>query len=493
MPDTIRTRFAPSPTGYMHIGNLHTALFEWLYARHNGGQFVLRIEDTDEARHTPEAVGVIYEGLRWLGLDWDEGPDVGGPCGPYVQSERVEIYRSYLDKLVAEGKAYECYCTPEELDQRREMMRAQGLPPRYDGRCRTLTSSQRAEYCSAGQPPCIRFAAAETGVTVVHDLIQGDVTYENALMGDPVIGKTSGFPTYHFAVVVDDYEMQISHVIRAAEHLGNTQIHLQLQEALGFPHPVYAHLPLILGEDKAKLSKRHGAVSVVDYAEQGFLPEAMFNFLALLGWSPGGTEEVLSREEIISRFSLEACGSSPSVFDLAKAEWMNSEYMKALPGEELARRLLPFLQQAGLFETEPTPERLTWLAQVADLMKERAPFLTTFTTWARYFFTDDYEYDEKAREKWLTQEETPATLHALAERLQVLSDWTADAIEAEVRALAEDLGIGAGKVIHPCRAAVTGTTVGPSLFHLLELLPQATVLARLHRAEVEFKEDRAAD
>ncbi len=471
MPDTIRTRFAPSPTGYMHIGNLHTALFEWLYARRYEGQFVLRIEDTDEARHTPEAVGVIYEGLRWLGIDWDEGPDVGGPYGPYVQSERVELYRSYLGKLLEQGLAYECYCTPEELDQRREMMRAQGLPPRYDGRCRTLTATQKAEYCSAGQPPCIRFAAAETGTTVVHDLIQGEVPFENALMGDPVIGKTSGFPTYHFAVVVDD----------------------QLQEALGFPTPVYAHLPLILGEDKSKLSKRHGAVSVVDYAEKGFLPEAMFNFLALLGWSPGSTEEILSREEIISRFSLEACGSSPSVFDMAKAEWMNSEYMKTMPGEQLARRLLPLLQKEGLFEENPTEERLTWLAQVADLMKERAPLLTTFITWARYFFTDDYEYDEKARNKWLTKPATPATLHALAERLQVLTDWTSDTIEAEVRALAEDRGVGAGKVIHPCRSAVTGTTVGPSLFHLLELLPQETIIRRLHRAEVEFAEDRAAD
>jgi glutamyl-tRNA synthetase len=489
----IRTRFAPSPTGYMHIGNLHTALFEWLYARRYNGQFVLRIEDTDEARHTPEAVGVIYEGLRWLGLDWDEGPDIGGPYGPYVQSERVAIYRAYMDQLLEQGRAYECYCTPEELDQRREMMRAQGLPPRYDGRCRTLTAAQKAACCQAGKPACLRFAAAETGTTVVHDLIQGEVPFENALLGDPVIGKTSGFPTYHFAVVVDDYEMKISHVIRAAEHLSNTHIHLQLQEALGFPTPIYAHLPLILGEDKSKLSKRHGAVSVVDYANQGFLPEALFNFLALLGWSAGGTDEILSRAEITRRFSLEACGSSPSVFDMSKAEWMNHEYMKALPGEDLARRLLPLLHQEGLFEENPTEERLTWLAQVADLMKDRAPYLVTFTTWARYFFTDDYEYDEKAREKWLTQPETPPTLHALAERLAVLTDWTAESLESETRALAEDLGLGAGKVIHPCRAAVTGTTVGPSLFHLLALLPQETVIARLHRAEAQFAEDRPAD
>jgi glutamyl/glutaminyl-tRNA synthetase len=295
------------------------------------------------------------------------------------------------------------------------------------------------------------------------------------------------------AVVADDQAMQITHVIRAVEHLANTHLHLQLQEALGYPAPVYAHLPLILGEDKSKLSKRHGAVSVVDYAEQGYLPEALFNFLALLGWSPGGTEEILSREEIAQRFSLEACGSSPSVFDTSKAEWMNHEYMKLLPGEELARRLLPLLQAAGLFEAAPTAERVAWLAQVADVMKERAPFLTTFTTWARYFFTDEYEYDEKAREKWLTKPETPATLHALAERLAVLTEWTAEALEAETRALAEDRALGAGTVIHPCRGAVSGTTVGPSLFHLLALLPPESVIQRLHRAEAQFAEDRPAD
>ncbi|NLO73241.1 MAG: glutamate--tRNA ligase [candidate division WS1 bacterium] len=488
MNENIRTRFAPSPTGYMHIGNLHTALFEWLFARHEGGKFILRIEDTDVERHTPEAVQVIYDGLRWLGLDWDEGPDVGGPHGPYVQSERVEIYQGYLQQLVAEGKAYECYCTPEELTARREAMRARGEAPRYDNRCRTLTEAERAAAQAAGQQACVRLRMPEGGATVVRDLIQGEVSFENALVGDPVIGKTSGFPTYHMAVVVDDYLMQISHVIRAAEHLANTQVHMQIQAALDFPTPTYAHLPLILGEDRTKLSKRHGAVSVVEYQEKGFLPEALFNFLALLGWSPGGSEEVLSREEIIERFTLEACSASPAVFDLAKAEWLNSEYMKQMPGEEMATRLLPLLQEHGLMEAEPSPERLAWLAQVADLMKERAPLLTTYAEWARYFFTDDYEYDEKARDKWLTKPETPGVLRQLAERLETLAGWDAESVEGAVRGLAEEVGVGAGKVIHPCRAAVTGTTVGPSLFHLLELLPQETVVMRLRRAAEAFGE-----
>jgi glutamyl-tRNA synthetase len=486
MNETIRTRFAPSPTGFMHIGNLYTALFAWVYARHAGGTFVLRIEDTDTERHVPEAVQVIYDGLRWLGLDWDEGPDVGGPYGPYVQSDRVDIYKVYLDRLLAEGKAYECYCTPEQLTERREALKAAGGAPRYDNRCRTLSEAEKSAARAAGQEACIRLIMPETGTTVVHDVIQGEVSFENALVGDPVIGKTSGFPTYHMAVVVDDELMKISHVIRAVEHLANTQLHLQIQAALGFATPVYAHLPLILGEDRTKLSKRHGAVSVTEYVEKGFLPEALFNFLALLGWSPGGSEEILSREAIVSRFSLEHCSASPAIFDLAKAEWLNSEYMKALPGEELARRLLPLLQADGLFEADPTPERLDWLAKVADVMKDRAPLLTTFLGWAKYFFTDDYEYDEKAREKWLTVPETLPVLTALADQLEALPSWDADSLEAAVRALAEERGVGAGKVIHPCRSAVTGTTVGPSLFHLLELLPQVTVVMRLRRAAEVF-------
>lgn len=486
MTDTVRVRFAPAPTGYMHIGNLHTALFNWLFARNQGGQFVLRIEDTDEVRSTPEALQVIYDSLRWLSLDWDEGPDIGGPLAPYVQSERLEVYQAYLDRLVEQGQAYECYCTPEELEERRQILRAKGQAPRYDNRCRDLTEGERAAFREEARPACLRFKMAQTGTTVINDLIQGQVSLDNALVGDPVVGKTSGYPTYHFAVVVDDYLMQISHVIRAVEHLGNTQIHLQLQEALDFPSPQFAHLPLVLGEDRSKLSKRHGAVSVVEYAEKGYLPEAMFNFLALLGWSPGGAEEILPREAIIQRFSLEGCSASPSVFDLKKAEWLNSEYMKHMPGEELATRLLPLLQEHGLMAADPSPERLAWLAQVADLMKERTPLLTTFVDWAKYFFTDQYEYDEKARQKWLTKSTTPPILLKLADRLEALKSWEADSIEQAIRGLAEEREVGAGQVIHPCRAAVTGTTVGPSLFHLLELLDQQDVVNRLRRTAEAF-------
>ncbi len=481
MSEQIRTRFAPSPTGSMHVGNAHTALFNWLFARNNGGAVVLRIEDTDELRSTPEALDVIYGGLKWLGIDWDEGPDIGGPYGPYIQSQRLELYEQKVNELVEQGKAYRCYCTPEEVQQRREIMRAQGLPPKYDSRCRTLTEEDCAELSAEGRQPCTRFKMKQTGNTIVNDIIQGEVVYDNNLCGDPVILKQSGFPTFHLAVVVDDAAMSITHVIRGAGHLPNTQIHLQLQEALELPHPRYAHLPLILGEDRTKLSKRHGAVSVMEYQELGYLPEAMFNFLVLLGWSPGDEQEIMPRDEIVSRFSLEACNKAASVFDLKKAEWMNGEYMKQMEPAELAERVHPWLVAAGLIEEELFGKRWQWLIKIVELMQERAKLLKTYTTWARYFFTDDYEYENRARKKWLNKEATVDVLERLGDGFEALDEWNAETVESVIRGLAEEMGLSAGKVIHPCRAAVTGTTIGPSLFHLLVLLARDDVVARLRR------------
>lgn len=478
----VRTRFAPSPTGALHVGGAHTALFAWLFARHEGGKFILRIEDTDEVRSTPESLQAIYDGLRWIGIDWDEGPDVGGPFAPYVQSQRLEIYQRYVDQLLDQGRAYRCYCTPEELEERREIMRRRGLPPRYDGRCRDLTEAQCARYEAEGRPWCVRLRTREAGTTILEDIVRGRVSFDNALLGDFVIQKTSGYPTYHMAVVVDDYLMQISHVIRAEEHLSNTPGHLQLQEALGFERPQYAHLPLILGTDRTKLSKRHGAVNLMEYAEAGFLPEAMRNFLVLLGWSPGSEQEILSVEEMVAKFTLTAVSRSPGIFDLEKATWLNSEYLKRADARYLAELLLPRLVAAGLFEAEPSPQRLEWLVRVVDLMKERTRLLTDFIEWGSYYFTEDFPYDNRARSKWLSRPEVPDRLDLLADRLQALPSWTVEEIERAVRGVAEELAVSAAKVIHPCRAAVTGQTIGPSLFHLLELLPQETVVARLRKA-----------
>ncbi len=477
----VRTRFAPSPTGNLHVGGAHTALFAWLFARHEGGRFVLRIEDTDEVRSTAESLAAIYDGLHWLGIDWDEGPDVGGPHGPYIQSERLDIYEEHIARLIESGRAYRCYCTPEELEERREIMRARGLPPRYDGKCRALTADETRRLDAQGREFCVRFRVDDQGVTIVEDLVRGEVAFENALMGDFVIQKTSGYPTYHLAVVVDDYLMEITHVIRAEEHLPNTQAHLQLMEALGLAPPQFAHLPLILGTDRTKLSKRHGAVNLMDYREQGFLPEAMRNFLALIGWSPGTDEEILSLDELIEKFTLEGVSRSPGVFDLEKATWLNGEYLKRADAEYIADLIEPELRAEGLIEEDLGPERRAWLVAVVELMKERTRLLTDFVVWGRYFFTDDYPYDNRARSKWLSREEVPERLELLADRLEGLESWDVDSIEGAIRGLAAELDVGAAKLIHPCRAAVTGQTVGPSLFDLLALVPQKDVVARLRR------------
>ena len=477
----VRTRFAPSPTGSLHVGGAHTALFAWLFARHEGGKFILRIEDTDEVRSTTESLQAIYEGLGWIGIDWDEGPDVGGPCAPYIQSERLEIYQEHTDRLIEGGHAYRCYCTPEELEERREIMRRRGIPPRYDGRCRRLTDEERARFEAEGRASCINFRVREAGTTVIDDIVRGQVSFDNSLMGDFVIQKTSGYPTYHMAVVVDDFLMGITHVVRAEEHLPNTPRHVQLQAALGFERPHYAHLPIIMGTDRTKLSKRHGAVNLMDYAAQGFLPEAMRNFLVLIGWSPGGEEEILSLEEMIEKFTLEGVSKSPGIFDLEKATWLNGEYLKIFSAEYIADLILPVLRDKGLIEDDLSPERRQWLVKVVDLMKERTRLLTDFISWGSYYFTEEFPYDNRARKKWLSREDVPDRLELLADRLQGLGSWDVESIEQAVRALAEELELSAAKVIHPCRAAVTGQTIGPSLFHLVELLPHESVVARLRK------------
>ncbi len=481
MSDQVRVRFAPSPTGSLHVGHAHTALFNWLFARHHGGSMILRIEDTDEVRSTEQSMNAIYSGLKWLGIDWDEGPDVGGPHAPYIQSERLDIYNGYYDQLLESGRAYRCYCTPEELEERREVMRARGLPPRYDNRCRNLGDDERKTFEDEGREAAVRFAMKDVGSTVIKDIIRGDVAHDNSLLGDLIIRKTSGFPTYHFSVVCDDHLMDVTHIIRGEDHIANTIAHMQLQEALGFGTPQYAHLGLLLGMDRQKLSSRHGAVDLAEYEEMGMLPQAMVNFFALLGWSTGNEEEVLAVEEIVSRFDLDRVSKSPSVFDLEKCEWLNGQQIRIAPMQQLVGLIHPMLVEAGLIEAELTQERREWLCKVIDLMRDRMRTLKVLANWASYFFTDDFEYEERARKKWLRKEATPATLDKLAEDLGALTDWNEQSLEAAVRGVAEALEVGGGKAIHPCRAAVSGTTVGPSLFHMLELLPQDTVVARVKR------------
>ena len=354
MSSKVRTRFAPSPTGYPHVGNIRTALFAWLFARHHGGTFLVRIEDTDAARKVEGAVEVILDGLKWLGLNWDEGPEKGGPFGPYVQSERLDYYRRYADKLIEEGKAYYCYCSPERLSAMREEQAARKQPPGYDRHCRELSPAQRAEYEAQGIKPVVRFKMPQTGKTVCDDIIRGRVEFENSLLDDFVLLKSDGYPTYHLANIVDDHLMEISHVLRAEEWLSSLPRHLLLYEAMGWAPPQFAHLPMILGPDRSKLSKRHGAVSVIEYREQGYLPEAMLNFLTLLGWALDDKTEIMSLEEIVRNFSLERVNKTAAVFNAEKLLWMNGVYLRSLPLDEYTSRA-PALVGTGFPRRNPPP------------------------------------------------------------------------------------------------------------------------------------------
>jgi len=488
MSQAVRVRFAPAPTGALHVGGVRTALFNWLFARKHQGVFVLRIEDTDEARSTEESLRRILEGFGWVGLDWDEGPDVGGPFGPYLQSQRLDVYQPYFEKLLQAQTAYPCYCTPEELAARREQMEARGLPPRYDGRCRRLPAADRERLESEGRPVCLRFRMPETGSVEFEDLVHGRKTWENSALDDFVVRKSSGFPTYNFACVVDDALMHISHVIRAEQHLSNTPRQVHLVRALGFEPPLYAHVSHVLAPDRSKLSKRHGATDINEFRELGYLPEAMVNFLALLGWSTGDEQEIMSRQELIQRFDLARAGKSGAIFDLKKLDWMNGQYLNAMPTDELARRALPVLVRAGLMAAEPGTEELAYLRQVLELMRERLKTLNDLTSLGGFFFRDEVEPDEKAQGKWLSKSWVAEVLTAVAEALEALPEFTLETVEHALRGVAEQLGRPASEVIHPTRAAVSGMTMGPSLFHLLVVLGRSRVVLRLRRAALRSRQ-----
>ncbi|MDE2038868.1 MAG: glutamate--tRNA ligase [Elusimicrobia bacterium] len=475
----IRTRFAPSPTGFLHIGGARTTLFNWLFARRHKGVFVLRIEDTDEARSTAESVDAILESIRWLGCDWDEGPldaeSDRGPFSPYYQMKRLEHYDKYLRQLLEEGKAYRCYCSKEELDAMRRLAQLEKRPPRYDGRCRLLTERQGRDLEASGRKPSLRFRMPEEGATLVPDLIRGEVSFENRLQQDFVIRKTTGGPTYNFACVVDDHLMRISHVIRGDEHLPNTPSQLQLYRALGWQPPLFAHLSMIMGPDGGKLSKRHGATSVLEYKQQGFLPQALRNYLALLGWSTTDSQQLFSPEELIERFDLAGCQKNPATFDPVKLAWMNGEYIRKTPVPELVRQAEPFLKTAGLASAEgPALERTVALEQEKYKRLADIPGLIEF-------FYKPVEYTPKAMDKVLRTTGTKETLGGLAERLSRLSPFEEKALESEIRGFCAERGLKAGQVFHPLRAAVTGRTEGPTLFLMLEVMGREMVVSRLRK------------
>ncbi len=462
MNTAVRVRFAPSPTGHLHIGGARTALFNWLFARRHKGTFVLRIEDTDTSRSTDEYIEAIIKGMEWMGLDWDEGP--------YRQTARFDIYRSYVDKLLQSGQAYYCYCTPEELEQRRKDALVQGRTPGYDGRCRHLKEPV------PGRAAAVRFLMPQEGRTTVNDLIKGTIEFENSILEDMVILRSDGTPTYNFVVVVDDIDMKITHVIRGDDHVNNTPKQIHIYKAFGWDIPQFAHLPMILGADKARLSKRHGATSVMAYQEMGYLPDALVNYLVRLGWAHGD-QEVFTREDLIACFSLENVGKSAAVFNPEKLLWLNSQYINGSSPEALAEAVVPFLVREGTI-AEARQLDMQWLAKAIISLKERARTLVELAHSLRYYILEYVEIDPKAGDKFLK----PEHLRSLSELKALLSDmpdFTAAEIEKAFISLAEKHKLKLGDIAQPARVAITGTTASPGIFEVMEIAGKEKVLKRL--------------
>ncbi|MFA5055422.1 MAG: glutamate--tRNA ligase [Dehalococcoidia bacterium] len=490
----VRVRYAPSPTGFPHIGNIRTALFNWLFARHSGGKFIVRIEDTDQTRKVDGALEAILDSLRWLGLDWDEGPEVGGGYGPYVQSERVELYRKHAQQLLDNGSAYKCYCTPERLERMRaEMSQRKESARSYDRHCRDLSDKERVELESKGAPSVIRLKVPADGQTKFHDLIRGDITFENSELDDLVLLKSDGYPTYHLANIVDDRFMEITHVMRADEWLSSTPRHVILYNAFGWEPPLYAHLPMILGPDKSKLSKRHGATALIDYCDRGYLPEAMLNFLAMLGWALDDKTEIFSRDELIKNFTIERISKTAAVFSQDKLIWMNGVYIRELSDADFAERALPFLDR-DLPASVARPISKDYLIQIASLMRERvkvfggAPAVggtaaeEGIAEQAGFFFLDEIEYDTKMLlVKGMDKQKAASALSAAKERLSGC-EFEHDALESTLRPLADELGMKPGVLFGPIRIAVTGRTAAPPLFQTLSVLGRDRCLKRISSA-----------
>ena len=492
MAENVRVRYAPSPTGEPHIGNVRTALFNWLFARHHGGKFIVRVEDTDQERLVPGAVDAVLDSLEWLNIQWDEGPRVGGPYAPYVQSERLSIYLDLAGKLVDQGRAYRCYCSREKLEQMRRERREQGFATSHACQCRELTERQRSDAEAATGPPVVRFGMPTEGVTRVHDLIRGDVEWQNDLQEDFIILKSDGFPTYHLAVVADDHFMEISHIMRAEEWLPSTPRHLQLFDALGFEPPQFAHLPMILGPDRSKLSKRHGATAVSEYRDKGFLPGALINFMVLLGWSLDDKTEVMSLDMIKDNFTLDRVTKSAAIFDQEKLDWMNGVYVRQLSPEELAHRMLPYLERD--LPGDLLPVDVDYLGRIAPLIQERIKLLSESAKMTSYFFMDPTEYDPPGLvQKGMEQEGASAALRVALEQLIHVGTFEHEPMEELLRAVGERLGLSPRQFFGTLRFAVTGRTATPPLFETMEVLGRDRVLRRIQTAIQRLSENQGDD
>ena len=485
---SVRVRYAPSPTGDPHIGNLRTALFNWLFARHHGGSFILRVEDTDQKRYSAGALGKIQESLRWLGLDWDEGPEVGGPHAPYFQSQRLDIYREAAERLVEEGSAYHCYCSPDRLEEMRRSRRGQKGSRGYDGHCRDLSPAERDRLDSQGLVPAVRFRMPREGETAFHDIIRGDVVWRNDLLDDHILFKSDSYPTYHLANVVDDHLMDISHVLRAEEWLSSTPLHVHLYSALGYTPPVFAHLPIILGPDRSKLSKRHGASSALQYRSEGFLPDAMVNFMALLGWSLDDKTEVMSREMLVHSFDADRIVRSAAIFDIEKLQWMNGLYIRQMSTEELADAVLPYLEKD--LPGECTPVDRDYLLKLVPLLQERIRTLGggldnpgSVAEASSYFFLDNVN---PSAEEILNRVREPETAVAALKRgLEIIEgarEFDHEVLEEWFRAAAAEMGLSASRYFGMLRMVLTGRTASPPLFATMEVLGKERCVRRIEGA-----------
>jgi glutamyl-tRNA synthetase len=460
----VRVRFAPSPTGFLHIGGVRTALFNWLFARQQQGVFVLRIEDTDQSRSTDESIQAIIEGMKWVGLDWDEGP--------FRQTERMDLYRRHAMQLLEKGQAYWCVCKADELEARRKAAEAKGLSPRYDGRCRSLGITNPSGEAA------LRFKAPQEGQTVVDDLIKGKIVFDNTVLDDLIILRSNGYPTYNFSVVVDDALMNITHVVRGDDHLTNTPRQVPIFQALGFSVPRFGHLPMILGSDKARLSKRHGATSIMAYKEMGYLSDAMVNYLVRLGWSHGD-QEIFTRQELIEKFSWDHVQKSAAVFNPEKLLWMNAEYIKATPPGQIAGELVPLLESAGL-KDEVRAVSNEWLGQLVVLVKERAKTLTDMVMWVMPYFGQTVAFDEESVKKFLTPAIAPI-LGKLLARLEAFPTFSKQEWEESFKKLVEEERIKMGQLAQPVRVALTGRTASPGLFEVMDVLGRERTLFRLRK------------
>ena len=480
MGNEVRVRYAPSPTGHLHIGNARTALFNYLFARSQGGKFIIRIEDTDRKRNIEGGEQSQLNYLKWLGIDWDESVDVGGEYGPYRQSERNDIYKTYYEELLEKGLAYKCYCTEEELEKEREEQAARGEMPRYSGKCRNLTKEEQEKLEAEGRQPSIRFKVPQGEVIRFNDIVKGEISFETDGIGDFVIVKKDGTPTYNFAVAVDDYLMKMTHVLRGEDHISNTPKQIMIYNALGWDIPAFGHMTLIVNENRKKLSKRDESIIqfIEQYEELGYLPEALFNFITLLGWSPVGEEELFTKEQFIEIFDVNRLSKSPAVFDTHKLKWVNNQYVKKLDLDQVIELTVPHLQKAGKVSEELSGSEQEWVRKLISLYQEQLSYGAEIVELTELFFKDDIQYNREARTV-LEEEQVPEVLRVFAEKLEQLDSFTADEIKASIKAVQKETGHKGKKLFMPIRVATTGQTHGPELPQSIELLGKDTVLKRL--------------